>query len=312
MKFICAQPAINYYTWQVEVMIDNFLQKGVNPEDIHIICGYGKEGVAPGWAKLKNRYTDVKFFFYQDTRFKPTYISSIRPNILHQHWLRNPELEKETVFYHDSDIMFSTNISEFLTPLASDDVCYLSDTVSYIGANYVRSKGEHYLDTLTGLTGVNKQYVIEQENNSGGAQYLLKNIPAKFWEKVYYDCENIWRVGNEMIRKDKEVDPKIHEIQIWCADMWAVLWNLFIWDKKVEVTKTLDFSWGTSHMDEYNRCNIYHNAGVTADRRNELFFKGDYINKLPYSIKLEGFNTNYGAYKYAEQIVKTAETTVLL
>ena len=310
MKFICAQPAISYYTWQVEVMINNFLEKGVHSNDIHILCGYGKEGIAQGWNKLKEHFKDVKFFFYPDTRFKPSYISSIRPNILHQHWVLNPELEKETIFYHDCDVVFSKHISEFLTNLESDSTCYVSDTVSYIGANYVRSKGEHYLDNLTSIVGVNKQYVIEQEKNSGGAQYLLKNISAKFWEKVYYDCENIWRVGNEMIKKDKAVDPKIHEIQIWCADMWAVLWNLWFFDKQVKVTDDLSFSWATSSIADWDKHPIYHNAGVTGNNQN-LFFKGAYINTLPYNILEESFNKNYSVYKYVEEILKTKEVTCL-
>lgn len=311
MKFICAQPAINYYTWQVEVMINNFIEKGVNPSDIHIVCGYGKEGIAQRWGKLKEHFKDVKFFFYPDTRFKPTYISSIRPNVLHQHWLRNPELEKETVFYHDCDIIFSKNISEFLTTLELDATCYVSDTISYIGASYVQSKGEHYLNSLTSLVGVNKQHVIDQEKNSGGAQYLLKNIPTKFWEKVYYDCENIWRVGNEMIRKDKAVNPSIHEIQIWCADMWAVLWNLWFFDKDVKVVDNLLFSWATSSITEWDKCPIYHNAGVV-NTSEKLFYKGQYQNILPYDIKLEDFRNDKCAYKYAEEILKTKEASCLL
>lgn len=308
MKFICAQPAIKYYTWQVEVMINNFVEQGVNPNDIHIVCGFGVEGIDPGWLKLQQHFKDVSFFFYPDKRFKPSYISSIRPNVLHQHWLLHPELETETVFYHDCDIIFTRPVN--FESLLSDDVCYLSDTVSYIGANYVRSKGEHYLDTLTSLVGVNKQYVIDQEKESGGAQYLLKNIPAKFWEKVYYDCENIWRIGNEMVRKDKAADPKIHEIQIWCADMWAVLWNLFIWDKKVKVHELLEFAWATSPMRDYEKCMIYHNAGVTG--HGNQFYKGGYISKLPYDeVDLEKLSKDFSCYKYAEEIVKTKQKSCL-
>jgi hypothetical protein len=29
LRFVCAQPAIPYYTWQVEVMIHNFIEMGV-------------------------------------------------------------------------------------------------------------------------------------------------------------------------------------------------------------------------------------------------------------------------------------------
>ena len=34
LKFICVQPAIPYYLWQVEVMINNFYKFGINPNNI--------------------------------------------------------------------------------------------------------------------------------------------------------------------------------------------------------------------------------------------------------------------------------------
>ncbi len=284
-------------------MINNFVNNGVNPEDIHIVCAH-KGGIPVIWKQLERNYSKVKFFFYEDKRFKPSYISSIRPHILHQHWLHNPELEKETVFYHDCDIAFTKPVD--FQDLIDDSTCYVSDTVSYIGANYVRSKGEHYLDLMVDIVGVNKNWVISEEKNSGGAQYILKNIPAKFWEKVYYDSENLWRMVNIQITKDQPG----HALQIWCADMWAVLWNLWVFDKKVLVTDKLSFAWATSSVQQWDKHPIYHNAGVTVERK-ELFFKGQYQVKTPYDIKLEDFSKDYCSYKYAEEILKTKEVSCL-
>lgn len=284
-------------------MINNFVNNGVNPENIHIVCAH-KGGIPVIWKQLERNYSKVKFFFYEDKRFKPSYISSIRPHILHQHWLHNPELEKETVFYHDCDIAFTKPVD--FQDLIDDSTCYVSDTVSYIGANYVRSKGEHYLDLMVDIVGVNKNWVISEEKNSGGAQYILKNIPAKFWEKVYYDSENLWRMVNIQITKDQPG----HALQIWCADMWAVLWNLWVFDKKVLVTDKLSFAWATSSVQQWDKHPIYHNAGVTVERK-ELFFKGQYQVKTPYDIKLEDFSKDYCSYKYAEEILKTKEVSCL-
>jgi hypothetical protein len=303
MKFICAQPAIDYYTWQVEVMINNFVNNGVDPGDIHIVCAY-KQTIPEKWKTLVAYYPKVKFFFYKDERFKPTYISSIRPHVLHQHWLRNPELETEKVFYHDCDIVFTKPVD--FTELLEDDNCYVSDTVSYVGAKYIRSKGEHYLDLMTRLVNINKDLVISQEKESGGAQYLLKNIPAKFWEKVYFDSENLWRMVNHEIKKDKPDHP----IQIWCADMWAVLWNIWLFDKMVKVTDKMSFAWATSKIEDWDKHPIYHNAGVTGPDQ-KLFYKGQYQTRLPYDIKLEDFTDKQCAYKYAEEILKTKEVTCL-
>jgi len=308
MKFICVQPAIDYYTWQVEVMINNFISHGISPNDIEIVCAhYGT--VSEKWRKLANHYNTVRFFFYKDMRQKPSYISSVRPHILYQHWLRFPELEHETIFYHDCDIAFAKKPD--YDDLYKDDNCYVSDTVSYIGANYIKSKGEKYLDLMADIVNVNKAYIIEQENNSGGAQYILKKIPTEFWKKVYYDAENLYRLVNTEIKKDKEANPSYHELQIWCADMWAVLWNLWFWDKQVRVSDKMSFSWATSSIDQWDKHTIYHNAGVTSDR-TDLFFKGGYQNTLPYDVKQESINPLYCCSKYVEEILKTKEVSCLV
>lgn len=305
MKFICAQPAIDYYTWQVEVMINNFIKNGVNPNDIEIVCSH--HGSVPDkWKKLAEHYNTVRFFFYKDERYKQGYIPSIRPHILHQHWLHHPELEQETVFYHDSDIILARPV-DFKNMLVGD-TCYVSDTVSYIGAKYIQSKGEHYLDLMTEIVGISKDKVISEEANSGGAQYILKKIPTKFWEKMYYDCEIMYRMVNNQIKRD----PPHHAIQIWCADMWALLWNLWLYNKEVKVTNDLSFSWATSGIQDWDKHPIYHNAGVTSDRKHELFFKGDYINVLPYStIGTNKYSNQYCAYNYSLEILSTKEKSCL-
>jgi hypothetical protein len=309
MKFICVQPAIDYYTWQVEVMINNFVKNGVDPKDIQIVCGYHNGVIHQNWQKLAQKYTDTRFYFYPDNRQKPCYISSIRPHLLHKHWLQHPELENETIFYHDCDIIFAKPID--FEGLIDNATCYVSDTASYIGANYIRSKGEKYLDYMADIVNVNKQYIIEQEANSGGAQYILKNIPTEFWKKVYYDAENLFRLINHEIEKDKALNPSYHELQIWCADMWAVLWNLWFWDKQVLVTDKLSFSWATSHISQWDRHPIFHNAGVTGDK-SKLFYKGKYQLTLPYDIKQEDFDPNFCSYKYAEEIINTSKISVFI
>jgi hypothetical protein len=80
LRFMCAQPAIIYYAWQVEVMINNFMKNGINPNNIDIVCSK-PDGIVPDdWSKLANRYA-ARFFFYDDLRETKGYISSIRPNI---------------------------------------------------------------------------------------------------------------------------------------------------------------------------------------------------------------------------------------
>jgi hypothetical protein len=305
MKFICCQPAIPYYTWQVETMINNFISKGINPNSIEIVCSYRGE-VPEIWRKLASHYNTVRFFFYEDTRINPSYISSVRPHILKKHWLKYPELAKETFLYHDCDIILTNSFN--ISDLLNDDICYVSDTVSYIGANYIRSKGEDYLDLMTSIVNVDKNYISDREQDSGGAQYLIKNVDYSFWEKVYYDSETLYRL---VTKKIGEENPD-HALQIWCADMWAVLWNLWFYSKEVKVTEKLSFSWGTSHISEFDKHPIYHNAGVTTSE-NGMFYKAQWINKIPYNnIKLDELNTDMCCYNYAKEIVNLSKSSILI
>ena len=61
LKFICAQPATIYYSWQCEVMINNFLSMGIPLDSINIISW--TEGEIPlEWQKLSKHYP-ANFFF---------------------------------------------------------------------------------------------------------------------------------------------------------------------------------------------------------------------------------------------------------
>ena len=151
LRYICVQPRLLYYAWQVEVMINNFIKYGINPNNIDILVAWNPIDATSypenvdAWSKLASHYNTVRFFFYQDTRIQPIrYISSVRPNILKQHFQRFPELKDEAIFYHDCDIVFTKtpDFSKFL----SDDIWYLSNTNSYINSDYILSKGQDVYD----------------------------------------------------------------------------------------------------------------------------------------------------------------------
>ena len=114
-------------------------------------------------------------------------------------------------------------------------------------------------------------------------------------------------VSDLNVRKKQE-DPTHHELQIWCADMWAVLWNGWKMRKHTQCHPNLNFSWGTSSKEEYDKCNIMHNAGVTND--NGFFYKGKYMNILPYD-DTPNVNENTGSWYYWEWVKKVGQKTVL-
>ena len=308
LRFVCAQPATTYYAWQVEVMLNNFISMGVNPNNIDIVC-WKQNGVIPEqWSKLANGYP-ARFFFYDDTRVTKHYISPIRPNILKQHWANHPELEFEAIFYHDSDIIFTKPISEWIKPeWIHNEEWYGSDTRWYIAHSYIIGKGQEVMDLMCEVMHMDEQTIKDNELNCIGAQYLMKNIDAHYWERVERDSEELYQKVSLLNTMIKSGNPQYHELQIWCADMWAVLWNGWKMGVKTICHKNLDFSWGTSPIEEYHRCNIMHNAGVTNE--NGFFYKAKYMDKLPYDECLD-VNQNTGSWNYWQWVLKTGLKSVL-
>ena len=307
LRFICAQPTSLFYAWQVEVLVNNFMDMGINPNNIDIIS-WKINGVIPvEWVKLTQKYP-VNFHFYNDTRETKHYISSIRPNILKQHFEAHPELQNEAIFYHDCDIVFTKPIDwkQFL----EDDKWYGSDTRWYIAHSYILSKGQDIMDKMCEIVGIEESIIRNNELNSIGAQYLMKGINAEFWANVERDCEILYKNISALSNIKKSQNPSYHELQIWCADMWAVLWNGWKMGKETVCHPDLDFAWGTSSESDYDRLNILHNAGVTTSV-DGLFYKAEFMNRLPYNLDLK-IKEGTASKKYYEIIQQMEKKSVLI
>ena len=75
---------------------------------------------------------------------------------------------------------------------------------------------------MCGIVGINPLIPQIMNSNSGGAQYIMKNVDASFWEKVEKDSEELFNQITELNNQKKTEDPTYHELQIWCADMLSM------------------------------------------------------------------------------------------
>ena len=310
LRFISAQPAIPYYTWQVEVMLNNFIEMGINLNNVDIVCWKENGTIPDDWSKLANGYA-ARFFFYDDTRVTKDYISSIRPNILKQHWKLHPELKDETIFYHDCDIIFTKPIKEWITDdMINDEKWYGSDTRWYIGHDYILSKGDDVLTKMCDISGIGKNMVKSNEKNSIGAQYIMKGLTHYYWDRVERECEILFKDVNELNQIKKQNDPTHHELQIWCADMWSVLWNGWKMGYETICNPNMDFSWATSTEEDYLKMNIFHNAGITGSDSGR-FYKAEYMNRLPYGDILD-IKEGTASWYYYQWVRKVGQKSVLI
>jgi hypothetical protein len=73
IRHVVVQPSIKYYTWQVEVLLINLMQLGINPNNIDVVCSVNEH--IDIWKNMASHYNAVRFSFYDDTRETKKYIS---------------------------------------------------------------------------------------------------------------------------------------------------------------------------------------------------------------------------------------------
>jgi len=319
LVFVSAHPDIPYFHWQTKVYTNNFIEKGIKPKNIHVLFLMVNGQTSPSEESLKLKKLGINVHHYLDDRKNKKYIPSLRPLALSR-WLKEYPEFGQAYFYHDSDIIFR-ELPNF-DKLLEDDIVYLSDTLSYISYDYIMgccqryeshhqnlSKGE-LLKTMADIIGIPVELIKENNRNSGGAQYLIKNTDYTFWEKVYEDCATLYQKVFEFNFKNRIPSG---EIQMWTADMWAVLWNLWNTNHKTKIVDDLSFSWATDTIKTYERHPILHMAGVTDDLKSTKFYKGEFINVDPLSKLKENPNffdyvdRNSSTIKYIEQMKKVVE-----
>jgi hypothetical protein len=314
MIYLSVQPDQPYFHWQVEVYINNFKQIGINPNKIEVLFLYNGKPSDAGKA-LQQKYNTCRFFFYEDKRTDKSYIPSIKPWGFYRHLLDFPNLNSEPIFYHDSDIIFNEKIDE--TRFEKDDAWYLSDTISYIGYKYIISKGaDQFLDMLDVLR-LDRNTVINNQKNSGGAQYIVKHTTPAFWLKVYEDSPKLYAVMHSWEEKYKSQMPfgytgaSYHPIQKWCAEMWATLWNAWQFGHQTIVDKELDFVFATDTKIRAQSVKIIHNAGVTEKDSSRLFYKAAYIHKDPFIEKFDWVEPTSASRLYVDAIELAREVRLI-
>ena len=284
--FVTAQPDVPYFHWQVKLYVHNFIEKGIDPSNIHVIFStLGNNKLSQGAEDLKK--IGINIHSYKDERVNKRYIPSIKPFLLYK-WLEQYPQYGKCFFLHDADIIFR-ELPDF-EKMLNDDICYLSDTIGYIGYDYImdccrRYESQHptsekgqLLKEMADTIGISVDLIKENQKNSGGGQYIIKNTDYKLWEKIYLDSFTLY---NNMLIYQRKFPINPGQIQFWTAEMWSVLWNLWLHNFKTKVVNELSFSWATDNVDVYKKHSILHMAGVTDDLKKTKFYKGEYINIDP-------------------------------
>jgi hypothetical protein len=263
MKFLFAQPAKKRFAWELKTALKSLIDLGVNKEDIVLLFAQEDDSV-------QQEFGDYDVHVYLDERYDKSYIPSIKPFLWWKYLSEDKSRENETYVYLDSDTVV-LDLSAFKVRV-TEKRWYCSDTVSYIGYNYLKSVSnpEETIATMLEAVKVPVEWLKSIQKESGGAQWVIKKPKAGYWHDVYVNSIVLY----------KAIEPLDTTLQKWTAEMWAQLWTMYHYGVAPKVSKNLAFAWATD--EELGEKKIIHNAGVTEGM--ELFFKGKYLDTPPLEV----------------------------
>lgn len=296
MKFLIALPEHNYYLWQMLVQINNFQKFGYDEDTIYVIATRSEQKSEILKRIIRKNKSKATIYVYRDDRLDLSYAPSTTANVLKKLFWDYPELSKETFFYIDPDVIFRKKIR--FSDILDNDVWYLSDTRSYIGVNYIKSKSDELFERMCEVVGIEPNVVVDNDENAGGAQLLIKNVNGDYWDKVERDSIQLFKLMNDT----KQIYSPKAPIQAWTAEMWAVLWNAWYFGHSTKIIKRFDFTWATDNISKWNKTSIYHNAGAV-EGNDHLFIKTRY-QKSPFNKDID-CDKKYCSSKYVEEIKDT-------
>lgn len=298
MKFLIVLPDNKYFLWQMLVQLNNFRKFGFERDAIYIIGKNSSLASKTLKGIIRGGKVRAQIHILNDERTMPRYSSSLRPHLLAKFFDAHPEYNNETFFYLDPDVIFTKKMK--FNNILDNDTWYVSDTRSYIDSKYIKGKSPILFKEMCDIVGIPMQKVIENDENAGGAQYLLKNVNAEYWRKVEKDSEALYA---HMVDTSTKYNPE-HPIQAWTADMWAVLWNAWYFGHETKIIKRMDFAWATDPIKKWERVSIFHNAGAVI-KNGEYFLKTDY-QISPFNQKIK-CGDKYCSINYVKEIKETEE-----
>lgn len=227
-----------------------------------------------------------------DDRNDRSYIPSVKPYLWSKYLQEDKSRERESYFYLDSDVIFRKvpNVEP------NSHVWYGSDCGHYLGIDYIDSTGDGILEEMCKIVGVDSNKIREL-NPKSGAQWVLSNPSYEYWNKVYHDSNRLYAYFNKLTHS---------KIQKWTAEMWAQLYNVYVFGKETKTHDELDFAWATDPLDRYYETNMLHNAGVVNEKQG-LFFKGKYEKKSPFTADLSFVDSSKASIQYVEAIKQVVD-----
>lgn len=244
----------------------------------------------PGF--FRKNYPECGVFTFTERKDR-AYIPAVKPYLFWQYLAQDPAREQEDYLYIDADVIFREMID--FTTLGFDSTTWVASRCNgYIAWDDYLNKLENadtIISRMAEICGITPEQA--KALPGAGAQWVISKPTAEYWHRVYDDSNAIYNYFENLNSS----------IQKWTAEMWAQLYGTARIGVNVKTSPELDFIMPTDDVSAWDKVKIYHNAGVT-NMQPDLFFKGAYIDKLPFGQNFEHVRTDKASIKYVDAIKK--------
>ncbi len=167
----------------------------------------------------------------------------------------------------------------------------------------IKEKDAYLFNQMCRTVGINEYVVEKNKATGGGIVFLFKTFHYfnyEFWEKVETDSNSLYKM---MLVSSKN----FRSIEMVTANKWSLLWNLWLIGYDTKISDELSVSWATNPIKDWNKHNLYNNAGVPESDRGLLFYKSDFIDNCPFTSDLSYVSDEYCSYNYVQEIIGTGK-----
>lgn len=285
MRYIMSQTTTTKFRWQLKIAIGNLLSLDVPKEDIFVVLIEAPDGDPDTEKDIRSLGVNVETYKFPSSFTRYGYIPMVKPYGLYKYFSGHPEDVPYTYMYQDSDVIYRELIDE--STLSVDATHWTgSDTASYVGLDYIKSKGEDLPQKMADACDIDVSIIENIGENAPGAQIIMNSPDPEWFKDSYEYCQKLYKelADLEPIYKEKyklEGNPDEYPIQKWAAQMWTDLWFPAQGGITWSIDHQLDFCFATDTKERMDTLKIYHDAGVTADDKTH-FYKGGYEHSEPF------------------------------
>lgn len=257
----------NYYLWQQLVQYQSFTELGYEEDVIYPVAYWGE--MSPILKSLiDSPRIKSKIIPYKDERQLVNYPASLKPWLLYKYFKDYPE-EVENVFaLLDADVIFPKPF-DFEPFKDIKHKFYGSDTESYTGVNYIKSKGNALFYEMCEIAEMNPKLLEDKKGWEIGAQFIFQGADYAFWYEVYEKSSHTYK---HMVETQNKYKPEGHEygIQAWCAELYETQWAAMKYGFEPQVSDLMTFSWYNWPISDWEVHPIWHNAGGACENGRDF------------------------------------------